>query len=146
MKVICGHIRSSVPSSLPIPNYRLRRDKDVGVASLRLSRQDASADMQHDPLRSSSDLNQQPNVDLTFQSHYEYVSTRLDERNTMASKLCPLLSLFKSYLRRTIFAQNSHFDLRSPWGLNIKATSKQTKSIFKTYLRTIYIFRSPSLS
>ena len=64
-------------------NWRLKRVGDTGVVSLCLSRHEASTECNSDLLGSPRELDLKSNLDLTFQGHHTYVSTRL--WNTMTS-------------------------------------------------------------
>ena len=93
---------------------RLRRARDMKVVSMCLFRQYASTDMQ---LGSSRDLDLRSNFDLTFQGHAIHVSMRLDEENTMVSKL--LFYHFKHKLSlKNCSLKNAVFDLS--WPLTLK--------------------------
>ena len=83
----------------------------MGVVSLSLSCHDASADMQHDLLRSKCDLTWpclRSNVDLIVQSQHVYVLTCLEKRKTTVAEVFRQLSLFKNYLQNV---KNSYFDV-----------------------------------
>ena len=75
-------------------NFWSKRDRDMGLVSVRSSWPGESSDMQYDPFWSSRDLGLTTwgqTLTLTFQSHFIYGSTRLSETNTMVSN--PLLYL-----------------------------------------------------
>ena len=63
-------------------NFWSKRDRDVRLVSVRWSWPGKSNDMQYDPFRTWGQT-----LTLTFQSHFIYVSTRLNETNTMVSNL-----------------------------------------------------------
>ena len=72
-------------------NFWSKRDRDVGLVSVRSSWPGESNDMQYYPFRSSrvtlAWLDLRSNFDLDLSSHFIYGSTRLNETNTMVSNL-----------------------------------------------------------
>ena len=62
-------------------NYSLKRDRTLGMASLCLSHQDASTDMQHDLFRSLRDLDQRSDFDLDL-SRSNNLSLEVSTRET----------------------------------------------------------------
>ena len=85
-----GHLRSPevTNSHLPI-TFDQKEVEDVGLVSVRSSRPGESTDMQYDPFRSPRDLDLTTwgqTLTLTFQGHFIYGSTRLNDTNTMVSK------------------------------------------------------------
>ena len=77
---------------LTLPRFdnssRSKRVRDTDMVLLCLACHDASTD---DLLGSTCDLNAldpRPNIDLTVRGHHVYVSTRIEEVNTMEPELC----------------------------------------------------------
>ena len=106
-----GHARST---SSFANNFRLERDKEVGMVSLCLSHQYASTDMQHDLFGSKRDLDLRSNIDLDLSRSCYTCFDAYCEANTMVST--SLLYHFKhgSYHRKTVSLKNAVFDLSWP--------------------------------
>ena len=98
-------------------NLRLRRARDMKVVSMCLSPQYASTDMQ---LGSSRDLDLRSNFDLDLsRSCYTcFDASRLDEANTMVSKLLLYHFKHRSYHWKTVSLKIAVFDLS--WPLTLK--------------------------
>ena len=67
---------------------------------------------------SPRDLEVRSNFQIDLSKHVVYDSTRLNERNTMASQLFSYLSYMKFFFRKITFEKYNQFDLDDLWSLN----------------------------
>ena len=89
-----GHLGSpEVTNSANVPNVsRFRKARGVRMFSFFSLRHDTSIDKQLHLCGLSRDIDLRSNVDLDFQGRHAYFSTFPNKGNTMASKICHLLS------------------------------------------------------
>ena len=111
-KVVWGH---QGHQQVFADNLRLRRARDMKVVSMCLSRQYASTDMQ---LGQAVTLTWGQILTLTFQGHAIHVSMRLDEANTMVSKLLLYHFKHRSYHWKTVSLKMPFLTYRDLWRLN----------------------------
>ena len=97
-----------------------------------------SSDMQYDPFRSSLDLGLTwpvgQTLTLTFQSHFIYGSTRLNETNTMVSNSLLYLLKLKILLSKNRFGKFWNFD---PWRPQFWPEPKNDRNDFEMIFREL---------